>query len=244
MRIVVIGGTGRIGARLVARLGAFDVLAAAPSTGVDATTGAGLDEALTGADVVIDVTRPHSYAPQEVHAFFETSTRHLLRAAAAAGVAHYVALTIVGTADARIPFYEAKATQERLIRDSGRPHTLVHATQFFEFFGGIADSATTSGVVRLPGALVQPIAADDVAQSLADVAASHPAGDIQIAGPERMALNEFVARGLAASGDPRLVVRDDEALYFGGSLAEHGLLPGPEARLSSTRFEDWLRTQG
>lgn len=246
MRIVVVGGTGRIGARVVDRLRAHDVSAAAPSTGVDTLTGTGLGQAFAGAQVVVDVVRPHTYDPEAVRSFFTTSARNTTDAAADAGVAHYVLLTIVGTGHApQIPFYAAKAAQEQVVRDSGLSYTLVHATQFFEFFTDIADSATHGRKVRLPPAVVQPIAAADVANALAETAVAAPInGDVEIAGPEQFALDEFVRFGLAAVGDRRRVIEDPDALYFGGRLSARTLVPGADARLFPTRFEDWLARRG
>jgi uncharacterized protein YbjT (DUF2867 family) len=241
MRIVVIGGTGRIGSRVAARLSGHEVVIAAPSTGVDSVSGAGLSSALSGAHVVIDVTRPHVYDAEAVRAFFTRSTENLLREEHRAGVGHHIALTIAGTQHPQdIPFYGAKAEQERLIRASGRPYTLVHATQFFEFVGDIADAATIDGAVRLPPVLVQPIAANDVADVLAHVATAPAQGDLEIAGPERMHLDEFVRRALVARNDSRLVLADPRALYFGGRLATHTLLPGPRVTVCPTRFETLL----
>lgn len=246
MRIVVVGGTGRIGARVVDRLRGHDVSAAAPSTWVDTVTGTGVAEAFAGAQVVVDVVRPHTYEPAAVRDFFASSARNTTDAAARAGVAHYVLLTIVGTGRApQIPYYAAKAAQEQVVRDSGLGHTLVHATQFFEFFADIADSATHGRKVRLPPAPVQPIAAADVATALAETALASPVGgDVEIAGPEQFALDEFVRFGLAAVGDRRRVIEDPEAPYFGGFLRTHSLVPGPDARLFDTRFQDWLERRG
>jgi uncharacterized protein YbjT (DUF2867 family) len=247
-RIVVVGGTGLIGTKTAARLAArgHEVTAASPRCGVNALTGDGLAAALEGADVVVDTTRPPSSATgDEVFAFFARSTANLLAAGAAAGVRHHVALTIVGTdADLSVPYYTAKAAQEELVRAGGIPFSLVHATQFFEFFEGIAAVSTVGGEVRLPGVLVQPVAGDDVATAVADAAEGSPVGDIDVGGPERFPLDEFVRRGLRARGDARPVVRDDTAPYFGGTVGETALVPGACARLFATRFDEWLARPG
>lgn len=247
MRIVVIGGTGLIGAKTVALLAGrgHDVVAAASRTGVDTLTGAGLAQALEGADVVIDTTRPPaSSTSDEVHAFFTRSTENILAAARHAGVAHHVALTIVGTGgDLTVPYYLAKRAQEELVRAGGIPFSLVHATQFFEFHRGIAAVSTVGDEVRLPGVLVQPIAGDDVAEAMAAVAVENPVGDTEIAGPEAFALDDFVRRGLVNDDDPRTVVQDPEATYFGGVVEETTLLPGRGATLFPTRYGAWLLHQ-
>lgn len=246
MRIVVAGGTGRIGARLVEHLAGHDVVVAAPSTGIDASTGQGLDAALRGADAVVDVTRPHTYDPEGVRAFFTAVTTNLLRAERDAGVRHHVALTIVGTDDhTDAPFYRAKAEQEQLVRASGVPYSLAHATQFFEFATGIADASVVDGVVRVADARVQPIAAHDVASELTRVVLGDVAvGDVEVAGPDAMPLESFVRRALRAQGDEREVVADPEALYFGGRVGADALLPGPDARIGATHFADWLTRPG
>jgi len=247
VRIVVVGGTGLIGAKTVALLaaGGQDVVAAASRTGVDTLTGAGLAEAFEGADVVVDTTRPPSTSSgEEVFAFFTRSTANLLSAGKRAGVRHHVALTIVGTgADAKVPYYVAKRAQEELVRGSGLPFSLVHATQFFEFTTGIAAASTVGDEVRLPGVLVQPIAGDDVAEAMAAIATEAPIGDVEIGGPERFTLDDFVRRGLAAQGDERAVVQDPHARYFGGTVGETTLLPGDAATLFPTRFAAWLRAR-
>lgn len=242
-RIVVIGGTGLIGSKVVAKLAehGHEAVAASPRTGVDALTGEGLREALAGADTVVDVSNSPSFAPADVMEFFTTSTRHLLAAEAEAGVGHHVALTIVGTDRPQdIAYFAAKSAQEALIRASGIGVTLVHATQFFEFAGSIADISTTGGTVTLPGALVQPIAAEDVATAVARAAAGDPAGDLEIAGPEVYGMDEFARRALAFRHDPRTVVRDDSAPYYGARIAERTLIPVEGARIFATTLEEWL----
>jgi uncharacterized protein YbjT (DUF2867 family) len=243
-KIVVIGGTGLIGSKVVSKLQEFghEAVAASPNSGVNAVTGEGLTEALAGADVVVDVSNSPSFAPQDVMDFFTTGTTNLLAAERAAGVRHHVALTIVGTKPGVNPYFDAKVAQENLIRESGVPYSLVHATQFLEFVGAVADVSTADGVVRLPGALVQPIAAEDVATAVADTAANARAvGDIEIAGPEAFGLDEWVRRALAFRGDSRMVVRDDSALYYGGPVEERTLVPfDGDAWVFETRLEDWL----
>ncbi len=243
-KIVVIGGTGLIGSKVVAKLTAHghEALAASPNTGVDSITGEGVADALAGADVVVDVSNSPSFEQDAVREFFTTSTRNLLAAEKAAGVGHHVALTIVGTNRPQdIPYFAAKVAQEELIRRSGQPFSLVHATQFFEFLGSIADISTAGDTVTLPGGLVQPIAADDVATAVARTAAGEPVnGDIEIAGPEAFGLDEFIRRGLAFRGDPRTVVRDDAAPYYGARIGERTLVPVEGAQIFETRLEDWL----
>ena len=208
---------------------------------MNALTGEGLAEALTGADAVVDVSNSPSFAPDDVLAFFTTSTRNLLAAEAAAGVTKHVALTIVGTdRPQNIPYFAAKVAQEALIRESGIAYTLVHATQFFEFVGSIADISTEDGTVTLPGALVQPIAAEDVATAVARAALGEARGDIEIAGPEAFGMDEFARRALAFRGDPRTVVRDDSAPYYGAQIEERTLIPVDGARIFDTTLEEWL----
>lgn len=244
MKIVIIGGTGLIGSKSVARLGALGhlVVPAAPSTGVNTLTGEGLDEVLHDADIVVDVSNSPSFADDAVMKFFSTSTGNLLAAAEKAKVDHYLALTVVGTD--RLPesgYFRAKVAQEKLIADSGVPFSLVHATQFFEFAGGIADTSTTDGEVRLPGAGVQPMAADDVAAAVCRHAADAPLnGAIEVAGPEAFGLDEWIRTVLTARSDPRQVVTDPQARYFGAVLAPDSLLPGPGALIAETRLEQWL----
>jgi len=244
MKIVVIGGTGLIGSKLVAKLReqSHEPKAASPDTGVNSLTGEGLAEGLSGADVIVDVSNSPSFEEAAVMNFFTTSTRNLLAAAAAASVRHYVALSVVGTERlAESAYFRAKIAQEELIKAGPIPYSIVHATQFFEFGKSIADSATTGTVVRLPPALIQPMAADDVASAVGRVAVSEPInGVIEIAGPERFELAQFVHLGLAARGDAREVTSDPRARYYGAKLHDRTLIPGDGAILSSTRFEDWL----
>jgi uncharacterized protein YbjT (DUF2867 family) len=245
MKIVVIGGTGLIGSKTVAilRQRGQEVVVASPKGGVNTVTGEGLKEAMAGAQMVIDVSNAPSFDPQVVLEFFETSGRNLVAAEAAAGVRHHVALSIVG-AD-RSPddgYFRAKVAQEKLIEASSIPYTIIRSTQFLEFLGGIADASTDGSVVRLSPSLFQPIAADDVAAVVADVAFANPGnGIVEIAGPERAPFNEIVARYLKAVGDPRKVVKDPEARYFGGRIEEKSLVPLGEARLGRLNLEEWLR---
>jgi uncharacterized protein YbjT (DUF2867 family) len=245
MKIVVIGGTGLIGSKTVAilRQGGHEAVAASPNTGVNTITGDGLKEALAGVQVVIDLANSPSFEDRAVLEFFETSGRNLLAAEAAAGGRHHIALSIVGTD--RTPdngYFRAKVAQEKLIEASGIPYTIIRSTQFLEFLGAIAASSAEGDKVRLPTGLFQPIAADDVAAIVADVALAKPAnGIVEIAGPERAPFNEIIARYLKAVGDPREVVGDPEARYFGGLVEERSLVPLGEAQLGPTRFEDWLK---
>jgi uncharacterized protein YbjT (DUF2867 family) len=244
MKIVVIGGTGLIGTRLVSKLrqGGHDVVAASPDSGVNTVTGDGLADALAGAEVVVDVANSPSLEGQAALEFFETSGRNLLAAEAAAGVRHHVALSIVG-ADRLVEsgYLRAKLAQERLTKASKVPFTIVRSTQFFEFMSGIAKEATTGQTVRLSPALLQPIAADDVAAALAEVAVGVPAnGTIEVAGPERLGLDEVVRRFLGAMKDARQVVADAHARYAGAELTDQSLTPGDSPRLGRTRFADWL----
>jgi uncharacterized protein YbjT (DUF2867 family) len=245
MKIVVIGGTGLIGTKTVAilRQGGHEVIAASPKSGVNSITGEGLKEAMGGAQVVIDLANSPSFEDKAVLEFFETSGRNLLAAEAAAGVRHHVALSIVGTD--RTPdngYFHAKVAQEKLIEASGIPYTIIRSTQFMEFLRGIADSAAEGNKVRISPGLFQPIASDDVAAFVADVALAAPrSGIVEIAGPERAPFNEIVARYLKAVGDPREVVRDPEARYFGGRVEERSLVPLGEARLGRIGFDEWFR---
>ena len=245
MKIVVIGGTGLIGSKTVAilRQGGHEVVAASPNTGVNTITGEGVKEAVAGAQVVIDLANSPSFEDKAVLEFFETAGRNLLPAEAAAGVRHHVALSIVGTD--RMPengYFRAKVAQENLIRASGVPYTIIRSTQFMEFLRGIADEGTKGNTVRLSPGLFQPIAADDVAPIVAEVALAAPRnGIVEIAGPERAPFNEIVARYLKAVGDPRQVVSDPEARYFGGRVEERSLVPLGEARLGRIGLDEWLR---
>ncbi|MGB6519964.1 MAG: SDR family oxidoreductase [Candidatus Cybelea sp.] len=245
MKIVVIGGTGMIGSKTVAilREGGHEVVAAAPNTGVNTITGEGLKEAVAGAQVVIDLANSPSFEDKPALEFFQTSGRNLLAAEAAAGVRHHVALSIVGIdRSPGIGYFLAKLAQEKLVEASGIPYTIIRSTQFMEFLRGVADSNTDGNVVRISPVLFQPIAADDVAAIVADVAPAAPRnGIVEIAGPERAPFNEFVARYLKAIGDPREVVSDPEARYFGGRVEELSLVPLGEARLGRIGLDEWLR---
>src|SRR6516162_9755932 len=245
MKIVVIGGTGLIGSKTVVilRQAGHEVVAASPNSGVNTITGEGVKEAVAGAQVVIDLANSPSFEDEAVLEFFETSGRNLLPAETAAGVRHHVALSIVGTD--RMPdngYFRAKVAQERLIEASGIPYTIIRSTQFLEFLRGIADEGTNGNIVRLSPGLFQPIAADDVAAAVADVALAAPKnGIVEIAGPERAPFNEIVARYLKAVRDPRQVVRDPEARYWGGRVEERSLVPLGEARLGHIDLDEWLR---
>src|SRR5499426_1887083 len=245
MKIVVIGGTGLIGSKAVAMLrqGGHEVVAASPNTGVNTITGEGLTAAMAGTQVVIDLANSPSFEDRAVLAFFETAGRNLHAAEDAAGVRYHVALSIVGTD--RTPdngYFRAKVAQEKLIEASGIPYTIIRSTQFLEFLRAIAASSTDGNRVRLSPGLFQPIAADDVAAVVADVALAAPRnGIVEIAGPERGPFNEIVARYLKAIGDPREVVSDREARYWGARVEEHSLVPLGEARLGRIGFEEWLR---
>jgi uncharacterized protein YbjT (DUF2867 family) len=244
MKIVVIGGTGLIGSKVVANLKqkGHDALAAAPNTGVNTITGEGLKEALAGAQVVVDLANSPSFEDRAVLEFFETSERNLLPAEATAGVRHHVALSIVGTDRSDNGYFRAKVAQEKLIKTSGIPYTIIRSTQFLEFLRGIVASGADGNIVRISPGLFQPIAADDVATIVADVALAAPRnGIVEIAGPERAPFNEFVARYLKAVGDPREVLSDPEARYFGGRVEEHSLVPLGEARLGHIGFDEWRR---
>jgi uncharacterized protein YbjT (DUF2867 family) len=244
MKIVVIGGSGLIGTKLVNKLrqSGHEIIAASPASGVNTITGEGLSEALAGAQVVVDVANSPSFEDKAVLEFFETSGRNLLAAEAIAGVDHHVALSVVGTERLLDSgYFRAKMAQEKLIQASGIPYTIVRATQFFEFLGSIAQSGTDGQMVRLPSALFQPIASDDVADAMADFTLGAPVnGMVEIAGPEKVPLNELVGRFLKATKDPRQVVTDPGARYFGIELNDKSLTPGDNLRLGATRFEDWL----
>jgi uncharacterized protein YbjT (DUF2867 family) len=245
MKIVVIGGSGLIGSKLVTKLDehGHEAVAASPDSGVNTLTGDGLAEVLEGAAVVVDVSNSPSFEDAAVMEFFETSTGNLLAAEAAAGVGHHVALSVVGTERlSESGYFRAKIAQERLIRDSSIPYSIVHATQFFEFIKSIAAAATDGDTVRLAPVLIQPMAADDVARAVGQVAVGSPVnGIVEVAGPERFRLDELIRRGLSARNDPREVIADAHARYFGAELGERTLVPGDGARLGETRFEDWLR---
>lgn len=244
MKIVVIGGTGLIGSQVVQNLRqqGHQAVAASPNTGVNTLTGAGLEAALAGAHVVVDLANSPSFEDAAVLEFFQTAGRNLLKAEVNAGVGHHIALTIVG-AD-RVPdsgYMRAKVAQENLIEAAGQPYTIVRSTQFFEFLRAIADSATEGGVVRVPTASLQPIAAADVAAAVTDVAVSDPVnGIIEIAGPEAIKFPELIRAVLAADKDPRTVLGDEHARYFGTELTDSSITPGPDARLGRTTFAEWL----
>ena len=244
-KIVVIGGTGLIGSKVVTELGerGYEVVAASPASGVNTLTGEGLAEVLAGASVVVDVSNSPSFEDKAVMEFFKTSTGNLLKYEAAAGVGHHVALSIVGTD--RLPdsgYMRAKVAQEKLIKESSIPYSIVRATQFFEFLGRIADSATEGNTVRLPSVGFQPLAADDVAMVVAKVAIGSPLNaTVELGGPERLRFDEFIRRDLSARKDPREVIADPHARYFGTELSETSLVPGNnDALIGEIRFEDWL----
>lgn len=247
MKIVVIGGTGLIGSKVVSELvdRGHEAVAASPNSGVNTLTGEGLADVLVGANVVVDVSNSPSFAPEDVMDFFTTSTTNLLAAEREAGVAHHVALSVVG-AD-RLPdsgYLRAKVAQERLIAESGQPYTILRATQFYEFVLRIADEATVDGTARVSTGLMQPIAAADVSAAVARAAQAEPANAIvEIGGPERIGMDELIRRGLTARGDTRTVVSDPEAPYFGTTLSSDELTPGPDAQLSTMTFADWLAAQ-
>jgi uncharacterized protein YbjT (DUF2867 family) len=244
MKVVVIGGTGLIGKKVVMNLGqrGHEVVAASPSSGVNTVTGEGLAQALAGAQVVVDVSNAPNWEDNPVLAFFETSGRNLLAAEAAAGVGHHVALSVVGI-DRLLAsgYFRAKLAQEKLIKASSVPYTIVRATHFFEFVGAIAQLATEGQTVRLPPIMMQPIASDDVAAVVADVALAEPLnGTIELAGPEPIRQDDLVRRFLNATEDPRTVITDPQALYYGNAVNDQSLTPGDNPRLGSTGFEDWL----
>jgi uncharacterized protein YbjT (DUF2867 family) len=243
MKIVVIGGTGLIGSKVVTKLGehGHEAVPASPNTGVNTLTGEGLAEALAGADVVVDVSNSPSWEDAAVLEFFETSTRNLLLAEAAAGVGHHVALSVVGTERLlESGYFRAKLAQERLIKSSSRPYSIVRATQFFEFASSIADAATHDDKVRLAHVLFQPIAADDVAEAVCRVAVGTPLnGQVEVAGPERVRMDDFFRQVLSARNDTREVVTDPEAVYYGISPAESALVPDDGAILAETTYAAW-----
>jgi uncharacterized protein YbjT (DUF2867 family) len=244
MKIVVIGGTGLIGSKLVKKLTehGHQAVAASPDSGVNTLTGEGLAEVLQGASVVIDVSNSPSFEEAAVMDFFTKSTRNLLSYEAAAGVSHHVALSVVGTE--RIPgsgYLRAKMAQEKLIKGSSIPYSIVHATQFFEFVKRIAAEATNGNTVRLPPVLIQPMAADDVAKAVGRIAVGAPVnGTVEIAGPEQFRFDQLIREGLSAGNDPREVVADPQARYFGATLSERSLVPAGEAWLGEIRFQEWL----
>ena len=244
MKIVVIGGSGLIGSRLVTKLGehGHEAVPASPDSGVNTLTGEGLAEILEGASVVVDVSNSPSFEDEAVMTFFTTSTSNLLAAETDAGVRHHVALSVVGTERlSESGYLRAKVAQERLIKDSSIPYSIVHATQFFEFVNSIAEAATEGNTVRLAHVLIQPIAADDVAGELGQVALGAPVnGIVEIAGPDQFRLDELIRRVLSSQHDPREVIADPHARYFGAELSERTLLPGDDARIAATHFEDWL----
>jgi uncharacterized protein YbjT (DUF2867 family) len=244
MKMVVIGGTGLIGSKTVAilRQGGHEIVAASPKSGVNSITGEGLKEAMAGAQVAIDLTNSPSFEDRAVMQFFETSGHNLLRAETEAGVRHHVALSIVAIDRTDNGYFRAKAGQEKLVEASGIPYTIIRATQFLEFLGGIADESADGNTVRLPPIAFQPIAAEDVAAMVAEVALAAPRnGIVEIAGPERAPFNDIVARYLKAVGDPREVVGDPKARYWGGRVEELSLVPLGEARLGRIGLDEWLR---
>lgn len=247
MKIVVIGGTGLIGSKLVGKLTehGHEAVAASPNTGVNTLTGEGLAEVLQGASVVVDVSNSPSWADEDVMNFFRTSTTNLLKAEAEAGVTHHVALSVVGTDRLQESgYFRAKQAQEELIKGSGIPYSIVHATQFFEFMKGIADIATEGDTVRLAPVKIQPIYSDDVAAAVGRTAVGAPVnGVVEVAGPDVFQLDELLRKGLAAKNDPRTVVTDPHAPYSGAKLKETTLLPGPDAHIAETRFADWFAQQ-
>jgi uncharacterized protein YbjT (DUF2867 family) len=244
MKIVVIGGTGLIGSKVVAMLKAqgHEAIAAAPSTGINTITGEGLAQAMAGTSVVVDLANSPSFADKEVLEFFEVSGRNLFAAEIAAGVQHHVALSVVGTDRlAQSGYFRGKIAQEKLIRESGVPYTIVHSTQFFEFLGGIAQAGNTGGAIRISPAFFQPISSDDVAAAVTDYALGDPRnGIVEIAGPERVRLSDLIRRYLQATADSRSVVEDASAPYFGAELKSDTLMPGLNPRIGSVNFDAWF----
>jgi uncharacterized protein YbjT (DUF2867 family) len=244
MKLVIIGGTGLIGSKLVTKLRehGHDAVAASPDTGVNTLTGEGLADVLRGASVVVDVSNSPSFEDAAVMQFFTTSTRNLLEAAGAAGVTHYVALSVVGTERlSESGYFRAKIAQEQMIKESSIPYSIVHATQFFEFIKSIAAAATDGNTIRLAPVLIQPMAADDVAKAVGRIAVGPPVnGVVEVAGPEQFRLDELIQAGLSARQDPREVVADPRARYFGANLGVRTLMPGDGARLGEVRFQEWL----
>ena len=244
MKIIVIGGSGLIGSKLVNKLreSGHEAVAASPNSGVNTLTGEGLAEVLKGSSVVVDVTNSPSWEDAAVLKFFETSTRNLLTYEAAAAVGHHVALSVVGTERLlESGYFRAKLAQENLIKGSSIPYSIIRATQFFEFVKGIADLSTEGNTIRLPPVLIQPMAADDVATAIGRIAIGSPVnGTVEVGGPEQFRLDELIRRGLAAREDPREVIADPQARYYGVRVSEKTLVPGDDARLGEIRFEDWL----
>jgi uncharacterized protein YbjT (DUF2867 family) len=248
MKIVVIGGTGLIGSKVVAKLGRLghEAVAAAPNTGVNTLTGEGLAEALAGAAVVVDVSNSPSFADDAVLEFFETSTRNVLAAEAAAGVGHHVALSVVGTDRLQDSgYFRAKLVQEKLIKSSAIPYSIVHATQFYEFVGSMAAAAEEAGTVRFAPVLFQPMASDDVAEAVTGVTIGAPLNaTVEVAGPEQFRMDDFFREALSFRNDPRTVISDPTARYFGAELGERTLMPGPDATLGGIRFGTWPGRDG
>ncbi len=246
MKIIVIGGTGLIGSKVVHLLTehGHDAVAASPNTGVNTITGEGLAEALSGADVVIDVSNSPSLEGEAAKTFFRTATPNILAAERAAGIGHHVALSVVGTEQLAVGrgYFQAKLAQEQLIAKSGIPYSIVHATQFFEFVNGIADEATVDGTVRVAPVFIQPMAAADVAEAVSIAAVNQPLNGIaEVGGPEQFRLDKLIRTALAARHDSRTVVADPDAGYWGAAVGEYTLTPGEGATLLETRFEDWIR---
>ncbi|MFF2996696.1 SDR family oxidoreductase [Streptomyces sp. NPDC057950] len=247
MKVVVIGGTGLIGSKLVGRLAehGHETVPASPNSGVNTLTGEGVAEVLRGAQVVVDVSNSPSFADDDVMEFFRTSTTNLLKAEREAGVTHHVALSVVGTERLQESgYFRAKQVQEELIEESGIPYSIVHATQFFEFMKGIAEAGTRGDTVHLAPVGIRPVHSDDVAATVGATAVGTPVnGVVEVAGPDTFQLDELIGKGLAAKNDPRTVVADPRAPYFGAQLRETTLLPGPDVRIGKVRFADWVAQQ-